>query len=68
MFESVAPVSDTDVFLDYNKNLKTFTPFIDKELQDLSLNTPSSLKIKKGVNRIFLRNLLKKKVSDELIK
>ena len=68
IFESVAPVSDTDVFLDYDKNLKTFTPFIDKKLQDLSLNTPSSLKIKKGVNRIFLRNLLKKKVSNELIK
>ena len=67
-FESVAPVSDTDVFLDYNKNLKTFSPFIDRKLQDLSLNTPSSLKIKKGVNRIFLRNLLKKQVSNELIK
>ena len=41
-YESVAPVSDTEVTLDFNKNLKTFTPFIDKNLQDLSLKTPSN--------------------------
>jgi len=67
-FESVAPVSDTELSLDFNKNFRTFTPFIDKSLQDLSLKTPINLKIKKGINRIFLRNLLKNKVSDELIK
>ena len=66
-YESVAPVSDTEVTLDFNKNLKTFTPFIDKNLQDLSLKTPSNLKIKKGINRIFLRNLLKNKVSEKLL-
>lgn len=66
-FESVSPVADTELLLDFHTDFKTISPFISKELQNLSLNTPSNLKIKKGVNRIFIRKLLKNTIYKKII-